>query len=611
MKLRNPNNRALEGTLQFPLHGGQQIAGFALDIDGVMRDAVPVPKARGRQVFESVERRRVDPALLEQTAGNQFRLRIFPIPAHGSRRVRLVIEEALPFDKGDWRLAIPVQMLSGAEAFSLSVQANGVSAEPVVEGGFGALRFSRDAQGYRTLIRRTAFRPQTGLALRLPAGSGPMTYAGEHAGEHYVLAEIPVPQAKASNRKLPSKVALLWDASGSARNRDREGEFALLDRYFKAMGNGQVRLRILRDVGMDAGMFEIRNGDWSRLRQVLETTVNDGASNLSDWTPEPGIAEYLLVSDGMQDYGEKAFPMLSASQRLYAINSAGAASDEARLAALAEARGGRLVSWQGRSALDTASNALLGLGTRIVDMRGEGVTDLQAESRHADAGVLRIAGRLTEPHAEIRVTLEEAGHRREVVLPVSAASNDSNVPRLWARWKIAAFAGDAERHRAAIARLGQQFSIVTAGTSLLVLDAAADYVRYDIAPPPSLKAEVERLQAAASKQRDVSRSERLDAVAAAFADRLTWWKTSFPKDQPPARQAADKSASDSTTLDSVTVAASAVMRAAATADVASGDLGRRHAPSTHRRKQAPWGVSRGHQMQRGSAPASPCWHPAR
>jgi len=42
MEFYNPNHRQLEGTLQFPLADGQQITAFALDINGVMRPAVPV-----------------------------------------------------------------------------------------------------------------------------------------------------------------------------------------------------------------------------------------------------------------------------------------------------------------------------------------------------------------------------------------------------------------------------------------------------------------------------------------------------------------------------------------------------------------------------------------
>ena len=83
----NPNQRPLEGRLQFSLLPGQQVSAFALDLEGKMRAAVPVEKARGRQILEAVERCRVDPALLEQTQGNNFQLRVFPIPAQGTRTV--------------------------------------------------------------------------------------------------------------------------------------------------------------------------------------------------------------------------------------------------------------------------------------------------------------------------------------------------------------------------------------------------------------------------------------------------------------------------------------------------------------------------------------------
>eukprot|EP01137_Pigoraptor_chileana_P008073 Opistho-2@54423 len=69
-ELHNPNERVLEAELQFPLLEGQVVTGFALDINGELRPAVPVDKAKGRQVFEDVVRGRIDPALLEATVGN-------------------------------------------------------------------------------------------------------------------------------------------------------------------------------------------------------------------------------------------------------------------------------------------------------------------------------------------------------------------------------------------------------------------------------------------------------------------------------------------------------------------------------------------------------------
>lgn len=87
----NPNPRQLEGELQFPLQDGQSVTGFALEsLDGQMMPAVAVGKARGQEVFEAIERRSADPALLEQTLDN-FKLRIYPLLPGKPSRVSLEI----------------------------------------------------------------------------------------------------------------------------------------------------------------------------------------------------------------------------------------------------------------------------------------------------------------------------------------------------------------------------------------------------------------------------------------------------------------------------------------------------------------------------------------
>ena len=52
----NPSNRILEGTLTFPLPEGVSVSGYALDINGKLRNAVPVLKERAKEVFESIEK---------------------------------------------------------------------------------------------------------------------------------------------------------------------------------------------------------------------------------------------------------------------------------------------------------------------------------------------------------------------------------------------------------------------------------------------------------------------------------------------------------------------------------------------------------------------------
>ncbi|MFZ5637310.1 MAG: VIT domain-containing protein [Pseudomonadota bacterium] len=539
--VHNPNDRALEGTLEFPLQPGQQVAGFALDVGGEMRDAVPVPKQKAQQVFESIERRNVDPGLLEQTAGNHFRLRIYPIPARGTRHARLVIDEAMRNDRGAARLEVPVHLFAGAESFRLALRAQGLRRAPEVVGAFDGLKFQRTGGGFVANVERSAFRPETGLGLRFPVGSEPQGYVQIVGDERYALVELalpaPIPGA-VPPRRMPKSIGLLWDASASARHRDRQSELSVLDRYFQAVRNATVSLRVLRDVGEDLGRFEIRDGEWGALRRALESQIDDGASDLADWTPQPDIEQYLLVSDGLQTYGARAFPRLGNGQTLTAISSAGARTDAARLTALSEARGGRLVMWQGRDGIDAAAAALIHPPTRILSLEGEGIEALQPQHWHIDAGPIRVAGRLTEPTATIRIVLEEAGRRRTLEARVAAdAPVSSQVGALWAGWRATGLAGEPERHRGEIARLGQRFGIVTPGTSLLVLEAAADYVRYDIPAPAALRAEVDALRRTQVAEKAQSRSRRLDDVAARFADRIEWWKKSYPKGAPPKPEA--------------------------------------------------------------------------
>ena len=218
LTLFNPNDRLLEGNLSFPLQPGQQVSGFALDVGGAMREAVPVPKPKAQQVFESVERRNVDPGLLEQTAGNQFRLRVYPIPAHGTRQVRLTIDEALRREGDAWRIDVPVQLLDQADGASLAIRARGPRTMPTQVGNFDDLKFERGRGGwtakYDALRERVhctdCLSRMRRLGLRLPVAAEAGAVVQAFDGERFALVDVPVaaghPLVSCSRGGLTTKV---------------------------------------------------------------------------------------------------------------------------------------------------------------------------------------------------------------------------------------------------------------------------------------------------------------------------------------------------------------------------------------------------------------------
>jgi hypothetical protein len=147
---RNPHDRQLEGTFEYPLPTGASPCYFAMFL-GQTRDTVPprfngqggaaplphdalarltpaelvkqvssadwgklqearvVSKEKALETYEDVIRTNIDPALLEYAGGNTFSGRVFPIPAKGYNRVLIAYEELLPCtqDKVLYRYPLP------------------------------------------------------------------------------------------------------------------------------------------------------------------------------------------------------------------------------------------------------------------------------------------------------------------------------------------------------------------------------------------------------------------------------------------------------------------------------------------------------------------------
>src|SRR5688572_13776163 len=130
MEFYNPNRRVLEGELQFPLLPGQEVIGFALDINGKLRDAVPIEKARGQEVFEEIVRRGVDPGLLSATQGNNYKLRVYPLFAQRSRFVRIRYVEALPLQGRVQSYRLPLEYPATIGEYFLRVAVSDSVAAP-------------------------------------------------------------------------------------------------------------------------------------------------------------------------------------------------------------------------------------------------------------------------------------------------------------------------------------------------------------------------------------------------------------------------------------------------------------------------------------------------
>ena len=529
MEFFNPNARLLEGKLQFPLVAGQVVSGFALDVDGQLREAVPVEKARAEQVFEDITRRRVDPGLLQTTSGNNYELRIYPLPPGKTRIVVLKIVEPAAA-----RLVLPLGYARRVDRLDVALHFASAATRPIISSDSAlGLSFERDPRGgfAAHVSQADVALPRDPLQIQSAPRADIQLATEARDGETFFAIDLPVAGATAP-RPLPRHVQIVWDASGSGANRQIDRELALLDAYFKRASTIDVTLVRVADVAAAPLPFTVRGGDWSALRRTLESTVYDGASNLGAVRHDGISGEAIWFTDGLANYGapwQLAFPV-----PVYAVDSA-ASSDPAALHALAEASGGRSIDLVALSR-EQAAAALLTRSTQLVDVSAVGAKDLVVESHDAAAGRLAIAGRLTSGDAELTLHLRASDGRTTTrTIRIDARQNASHLAALqWARLTLASLEGEAENHKQRLLEIGRRFGIATRETSLIVLERVDDYVRNGIDPPASLRADYDRLAATAQQERKRSDAARLADVVSRFEAHVAWWNRDFPKDTPKA-----------------------------------------------------------------------------
>ncbi|MCL6628871.1 MAG: hypothetical protein K6U00_04640, partial [Armatimonadetes bacterium] len=97
-----------EGTYIFPLPKGATIHKFSMFIGEKEQQGRILDRNEARQLYESIVRRRKDPALLEYIDRNTFQARVYPIPPKGDKRIRLEYTEVVPKTGEQCRYVYPL-----------------------------------------------------------------------------------------------------------------------------------------------------------------------------------------------------------------------------------------------------------------------------------------------------------------------------------------------------------------------------------------------------------------------------------------------------------------------------------------------------------------------
>jgi Ca-activated chloride channel family protein len=221
----NNFDRDIEGTYIFPIPENAAVSEFAMYIGNERVRGEILDSQKARAVYEAIVRRMRDPGLLEYLGRDMFQARVYPIPAHGEKRVQISYTEVLKSDNSLVKYQYPLntERFSRDPLKDVSLTARIDSQVPILNVYSPSHRISvrKEGEGKASAGYEEAnVRPDRDFVLyyslsKDDVGLTFMNWQGPGDGYFMLLA---APRYGAERAKvIPKNIILVLDSSGSMR----------------------------------------------------------------------------------------------------------------------------------------------------------------------------------------------------------------------------------------------------------------------------------------------------------------------------------------------------------------------------------------------------------
>lgn len=525
--LANHNDRPLSVAVGIPLPDQATVTGYALDINGQLVDGVVVPKEQARVAFETEQRRGADPGLVEAVRGNVYRTRVYPVPAHGRRTVRLrYVAPLLLHADGSATLDLPMPAEHLARRnMHISVEQLG-TATPQIR-GLGGAQVQQSASSWGVDIDERDLKPTEPVRIDLP--ELPATFVlteRDDEGTVWFCASALAPRSAAGEAAPLTSLTVLWDASGSRASQDLRRELELLQAYADAPSLQQITLVTFADHVLETQRF-------SRIRELIDHVRKvryDGGTNLQELAQT--VAELdemqaaqgsacVLFTDGLDTLCNEV-PVFDHAHDILAVVS----GQERDVESLRQACRG--LAFERSQAPQNAQELAAAFAERgcqgLWGLRGQGIADV-CDASAPRGGRLVALGKLTTAHTSL--TLGDG------IEPLMIRADDAREGTLlagaWAARRVSLLSPRAADNAEELLRLGRRFGVVSPVTSLLVLETLEQWLEYDIEPPrtlPDMHAAWRRIKAGEMRHSSEETEAELhrERLRHQWAEVMRWWR---------------------------------------------------------------------------------------
>jgi Ca-activated chloride channel family protein len=320
----NPNNARLEGTFIFPVPKGAQLDRFAMEIDGKKVEAELLAADRARTIYEDIVRRAKDPALLEYSGRDLFKVRIFPIEPNSKKRITVRYTQLLKADTGliAYEMPLNTAKYSSKPIKSVSVKLDLETKRSLksIYSPSHAVEIKRDGPNRATVgYEASDAAPDTDFALYFSpekdeVGINLLTHRVAGEDGYFLLLASPGMDVK-ENNLVKKDVVFVLDTSGSMAGKKLEqAKKALLfcvenlndgDRFEITRFSTEVEPLFDKLVAADKANRDKANDFIKGLKPIGGTAIDDALKKALSFKPEREGRPFVVIflTDGLPTIG--------------------------------------------------------------------------------------------------------------------------------------------------------------------------------------------------------------------------------------------------------------------------------------------------------------------
>lgn len=530
MEFYNPRATETEGLYKFSLHPGQVITAFQLDLNGKFRDGSIEEKRKATNAYNTIVGKRVDPALLRMESPNNYTLSIYPVPAKGSRKVTITIEQLLKTQDAFATYALPLMNNDTAFNFSVSIDVIHAVEKPMTDVGFiRHLDFSQRGQRFSLEwdVKKLVLNNSIQFIIPFPS-TKPVVCTQKDQENMYWGVRLNRNSLEKQYSIKPKRICVYWDVSASGANRNIRREIRFLEQYISYYDIEKVTIVPFNHEMQDSVVFYPLRGYNNKWQQYIRKLEYDGATQLGCINLNVNADLVLLFSDGQNSFGkplpEKGIVPVHAIFDAFSPN-------KTMLEELIEGSGGQLIDLNEVDPVKAINIAgkldcyLMG----ITSTKGKLISNQYFPINVQSLGML--SGSTSVPEDTLVFQFgNNNGIRRIEKVPVSSdlACDSAGLERIPMLCVFQTKITQADWTN--MFEFGMIEKVVTPVTAYIVLEKIEDYIKYNIAPPAELEEKCRELNYVKKDYKiqleEFRNQNQWNAVIGEFNQQIRWWDAS-------------------------------------------------------------------------------------